>query len=258
MQVEESMLAVMFSDRWAGSHKRDDNGRIFLSYNPHSFDKILRYLRSKTIQHHHQPVMQSSINKEHQADYFTLLAHLGLLECMGYYAEESMHFSEGIRVNLSDDGKMVKAPPGPEGACHVAPRMPVGQVHFFKCAVLSDAWVFLGVNQAATLLSGNKTHTTSYGWSTMSQYQEGKYTPTGAEHWRQGDAVLFKLELIGYTMSMCSPSHPTPMSVPMVRNSCSEFVFYVSFNTPDRLGKEAGTGQVQLLKVLPEDFGRFD
>ena len=256
MQVEESMLAVMFSDRWAGSHKRDDNGRIFLNYNPHCFDKILRCLRSKAIEHQHQPMVPSSIDTEHKADYFSLLAHLGLLECMGYYAEESMHFSEGICVNLVGDIKTVEAPPSPEGACTAAPEMLADQVHFFKCAVLTDAWVFLGVNQAARLQCDNRIHTTSYGWSTFSQYQAGKRTTTGTTHWRQGDAVLFKLDLIGYTMSMCSPSHPNPISIPMVRNDRNGFVFFVSFSAPGRSGQEAQ--QVQLLKVLPEDFGRFD
>jgi uncharacterized protein (DUF1684 family) len=36
----------MFSGRWEGAHKRDDDGAVFLDYNPEFFVPILNYLRA--------------------------------------------------------------------------------------------------------------------------------------------------------------------------------------------------------------------
>jgi hypothetical protein len=45
-QVEGSFLASMFSGRWEGAHKRDDDGAVFLDYNPEFFVPILNCLRA--------------------------------------------------------------------------------------------------------------------------------------------------------------------------------------------------------------------
>lgn len=147
------MIAVMFSERWAGSHKLGEKRRIFLNYNPYCFDKILRHLRSKTLDASYQAVNRSDIDKEHAADYFVLLGHLGLLESMGYSSKENMCFVEDGNVGLTTDGRVVRVddgimklttdgrvveagvrqPKGTNYVCRATPVMPVDQVHFFKC-----------------------------------------------------------------------------------------------------------------------------
>lgn len=224
------MLAAMFSDRWAGSHKRDQDGRIFLNYNPYCFDKVLRCLRIKTIDPSYQPLLQQSVDKEHKADWYILLAHLGLLAFMGLHVDENLHFTEGIASNLHTGGYTVEAIPDQQGACKAAPPMFVGKIHFFKCTVLTDAWVFLGVNQAATFECENRLHSTSYGWSSWSLCQGGKFDKSDNLHWQAGDSIVFKLGLVLCTLSMWSTSHPTSWSIPIDRtcvNTMTPFLFFV-------------------------------
>ena len=42
--IEGSMLAIQFSGRWEDSMKKDEDGRIFLNYDPDSFKLILKEL----------------------------------------------------------------------------------------------------------------------------------------------------------------------------------------------------------------------
>ena len=46
-QVEDSLLASMFSGRWEDSLERDKDGAIFFDFNPQYFLVILDYLRTK-------------------------------------------------------------------------------------------------------------------------------------------------------------------------------------------------------------------
>ncbi len=48
-QVEDSLLATMFSGRWERGVKRDRNGAVFFDFNPQYFGYILEYLRTKKI-----------------------------------------------------------------------------------------------------------------------------------------------------------------------------------------------------------------
>ena len=47
MQVEGSHLAVMFSGRWEDCLDHDSNGRIFLDFDPYSFQQVLTTLRCR-------------------------------------------------------------------------------------------------------------------------------------------------------------------------------------------------------------------
>mmetsp|Transcript_63385 Transcript_63385/g.137994 ORF Transcript_63385/g.137994 Transcript_63385/m.137994 type:complete len:328 (+) Transcript_63385:131-1114(+) len=47
-QVQDSMLAKMFSGRWDESLKRDESGAVFLDVSPACFNVVLSYLRSRT------------------------------------------------------------------------------------------------------------------------------------------------------------------------------------------------------------------
>ena len=44
-QIEGSMLATKFSGRWEGNMKKDEDGRVFLNYDPDEFKLILKELR---------------------------------------------------------------------------------------------------------------------------------------------------------------------------------------------------------------------
>ena len=49
-QVEDSLLASMFSGRWEDNIKRDKDGAVFFDFNPQHFILILDYLRVKKIE----------------------------------------------------------------------------------------------------------------------------------------------------------------------------------------------------------------
>lgn len=48
-QAESSSLAARFNGRWEQSLDHDDQGRIFLDFDPYCFQQILFYLRSRTL-----------------------------------------------------------------------------------------------------------------------------------------------------------------------------------------------------------------
>ncbi len=47
-QVEGSFIASMFNGHWDSNHKRDQDGTVFLDYNPQYFVPILNFLQAKT------------------------------------------------------------------------------------------------------------------------------------------------------------------------------------------------------------------
>ena len=49
-QVEDSLLARIFSGRWENNIRRDQDGAVFFDFNPQDFILILDYLRVKKIE----------------------------------------------------------------------------------------------------------------------------------------------------------------------------------------------------------------
>lgn len=261
------MLAAMFSDCWIGSHKRDQTGRIFLDYNPQCFERLLRCLRSMAINPSLHHTMQPSIDKEHRADWYILLAYLGMLECMGLHAVEDMRFTTSLEANIDTDGRLMEANPFKEGQCRVAPSMCMGQVHYIKLKILTSAWIVLEVDQFAAS-GGEDTRDTCSGWSSgchdiashQAHWRGGRRSLSEHVHRQSGDNVVMKVDLVMKTISLWSRSCPCPCVLPL---NCTDlespFTLFVDFNDSlTETAGESGVAKVQLLNMLPEDFGRFD
>ena len=68
---------------WDHKHEQDDEGYIFVEYDPYCFNKILSFLRSKAIEHPDHPAPKPVIPSEHKALFNQLVAYLGLEEFFG-------------------------------------------------------------------------------------------------------------------------------------------------------------------------------
>ena len=76
-QVEESLLAAMFSGRWENVD-RDEDGHVFLDYNPELFVLVLDYLRAKKIETPDQPASLPPVAWEDAVNFRTLVDYLNL------------------------------------------------------------------------------------------------------------------------------------------------------------------------------------
>ena len=91
MQAEGSMLAAMFTGRWEEKLHRDEQGRVFLDYDPHLFQEILSYMRLRAI--HNGPSGKADpmprMDGDMQYAFQKLVKYLQLEEFMGYSSNSS-------------------------------------------------------------------------------------------------------------------------------------------------------------------------
>ncbi len=104
-QVEGSLLARMFSGRWEDSVERDQDGAVFLDYNPQYFVPILNYLRAKTFA---TQVSLPRVPEDQIMDFKSFVQYLGLSDEIfptEITPSEKFHLhSPG--VSLEEDGKV--------------------------------------------------------------------------------------------------------------------------------------------------------
>ena len=77
-QVENSLLASMFSGPWDSGHKRDKDGAVFLDYEPQYFVPVLSYLRAKTFATPENPASLPRIPEDQIKDFKNFVDYLGL------------------------------------------------------------------------------------------------------------------------------------------------------------------------------------
>ena len=77
-QVEDSLLATMFSDRWEDNIKRDKDGAVFFDFNPQHFILILDYLRVKKIATPQNPPPLPKVPEDQEESFNSLVQYLGL------------------------------------------------------------------------------------------------------------------------------------------------------------------------------------
>ena len=77
-QIEGSLLAIMFSGRWEDSVERDEDGHIFLDYNPELFACVLDYLRAKKIETPSKPALLPQVALEDAVNFRSLVDYLGV------------------------------------------------------------------------------------------------------------------------------------------------------------------------------------
>ena len=77
-QVEDSLLAAMFSGRWEDNIKRDQDGAVFFDFNPQHFILVLDYLRVKKIKTLENPPPLPKVPEDQEKSFNSLVRYLGL------------------------------------------------------------------------------------------------------------------------------------------------------------------------------------
>ena len=77
-QVEDSLLATMFSGRWEDNIKRDQDGAVFFDFNPQYFILVLDYLRAKKIATPQNPPPLPKVPEDQEESFNSLVQYLGL------------------------------------------------------------------------------------------------------------------------------------------------------------------------------------
>lgn len=77
-QIRGSYLASMFSEGQEDRLKRDENGYIFLDFNPQHFSLILDYLRSKVVETRTDPAPVPIVAFENLKSFYHLVRRVGL------------------------------------------------------------------------------------------------------------------------------------------------------------------------------------
>ena len=116
-QVEGSLLASMFRGRWEDSVQRDQDGAVFLDFNPQHFSVILNYLRVKKISSPEDPAPLPNVPEDQKTEFNILVKYLGLSDELVAHSDGgtvvrekfNMH-SEG--VTLQESGQVAVTGPG--------------------------------------------------------------------------------------------------------------------------------------------------
>ena len=77
-RVQVSLLASMFSGRWEGAHKLDNDGPVFLDYNPEFFVPVLNYLRAMEYATPGNPPSFPQLREDQIKDFQRFIHYLGL------------------------------------------------------------------------------------------------------------------------------------------------------------------------------------
>ena len=170
----------MFSGHWEDSLDHDSQGRIFLDFDPHCFQQILTFLRSRlhdlAIGHQtSQPAVEHG--KEHA--YECLVDYLGLQDALGPcltapdhdgYSSEHLKFSSvssdvvvhSWRVN--GWWTQFAVPSCSNSALMVGNAMLPGQTYYMK-VLCHEGLIFAGIAKNASLAVTSAPNNTAFGWS---------------------------------------------------------------------------------------------
>lgn len=244
-------MAARFSGRWEECLDHDDQGRIFLDFDPYCFQQILFYLRSRS--HLSSAEVTAALpeveaGKEHA--YRDLVKYLALEEYMGYSGGICSRFVEaGLGVQISAEGRKAKGTLPDERMKTMVTSPLSSHVCYIKCRLHNVVtWAFLGIGADVNFEAQcNTSAAATYGWSIDSQqYITGKALHSQVQ-WAHGDAVIFKADFASQKLSMISSQVSTPSSMPLDISADSQhkYVFMVIlFDTGD---------EVELLPVTAED-----
>ena len=256
LQAKGSLLASKFNGRWEARHQLDNQGQIFLDYDPYCFKQVLAYLRSKAIERPDRPAPQPIIAPESQAQFNALLQFLGLEEFMGchfYFDKSSAGASvSGIRTVLQKH-----TAGGYEESCLLAPAMPIGKVYHVKCEIESydGQGLFFGLTQSQELsyqtqaLAGWSTTDTSSILKHGDWHQKSEWTG-----FMEGDKVMFRVDLLSGMLHMYCPRFSRAFSVSLTKvfssslsKSSGQPVFF-------RIVMRGAEARVKLLPVMLQDM----
>lgn len=258
LQAEGSALAARFSGQWEQCLDHDDQGRIFLDFDPEVFQQILAYLRSRAI--FSSPGERPSlpqVEADKQTAYMDLVKYLVLVEFMGYSSDsdtgQPLKFSSassGVQIDHWHQRAVVSKwrqsqfctiiiEPFVQSCCCL--KLKVGRV---------EQWMFAGIaTDIPANYNQNYSLPTAHGWDDgNTQWVCGAPRHPGPSVlFGTGDTILMMANLEGkqlFLKSTRSTMHACiPLQVPIEQQN--RFAFYIMLYL-------AGD-EVELLPVTAED-----
>ena len=219
-QVEDSLLAAMFSGRWEDNIKRDQDGAVFFDFNPQHFVLVLDYLRVKKIKTPENPPPLPKVPEDQEESFSSLVQYLGLSNEIIMPSEKFNSCSPGVSLQ---EGGLVAVHDQTSGHEYVLGEnmYSEGTVNLkLKLESFKDnRWTFVGVAQEDITRARplNLDHTScrwsgSYGWG-LSRTNGGVYknasfttdeTLTNVS--KQGDTVKLILDCKAGKLSLHLPT----------------------------------------------------
>ena len=182
-QIENSLLATMFSGRSDDSLERDRDGAVFLDFNPQHFVLILEYLRGRKIAQPGQPRPLPKVADDQLEHFNNLLQYLGLSDERISKAtaprEKFKLHSPGITVR--EIGTVAVHGPDAGYKFVLGENIYRQGIVNFRLKLESfqhNDWMFVGVARGDV----NPPNTTSHRWRGSYGWRLGAY----GQEWRKG------------------------------------------------------------------------
>ena len=217
-QVENSLLATMFSGRWEESLERDQDGTVFLDFNPQYFVLILDYLRAKTIAPPGKPISLPKVTDDQSERFNNLLQYLGLSdEIVSKEITPTEKFSQhSSGVTVQESGTV--AVHGPHTGHGYILGENVYQQGIVKLKLMlesfhNDNWMCVGMVKGDVVPPNNDSYgwRGAYGWEHGTHggvYKDGSCTTetTLCYVTKQGDTVDLILDCDAAKLSLHLPN----------------------------------------------------
>ena len=257
-QARGSALAARFRGSWEQCLDRDDQGRIFLDFDPQLFQHILSYLRFCATQSDPdtRPCLPT-IEPNQQAAYMNLVNYLVLGDFMGYTGSIAFLFSSAnpeFKVTPQQNRATAISGGNKYRGIPLEPAIQGVGVVKFKISK-NQQWMFVGV--AADIADSTTFYNSpsSYGWGHSNQYyckgQNMVSSPYSQVSLRTGEVVLVKADFPGQKLLFKNLSASTVAQIPLDEpaEKQNKFVFHVIMYYAN--------DEVELLPVTAEDLSGF-
>ena len=257
-QARGSALAARFSGNWEQCLDRDDQGRIFLDFDPQLFQHILSYLRFRATQSdpHTNPRLPA-VESNQLAAYMNLIDYLVLGDLMGYTGLTAFHFSSANSdFVVTPQQATATANSGGRKYRSITLEPAITGTGLVKFKIdKNQHWMYVGIG--ADIVDNGSFYNLplTYGWGHNNQhYYKGTDTVKSISPrvmLNSGDVVLLKAEFPGnkllITSSNATAVAQIPLDVPAEEQN--KFVFHVIMYMPG--------DKVELLPVTAEDHSMF-
>ena len=218
-QVEGSLLASMFSGRWEDSLERDQDGAIFLDFNPQYFLVILDYLRAKKIATPENPAPLPKVAQDQAKSFNNLLGYLGLSDEIvpaEIVPGEKFNAHSSNVVTLQEGGTVAVHGPNVEHSYVLGENVYQQGIVRFRLKLESfqdNYWLFVGTVKADVVPPNNDSYSWpgSYGWILGSAGQVCKAGSRTGDNalknvTKQGDTVELVLDCDAAKLSLHLPT----------------------------------------------------
>lgn len=260
-QAQPSVLAAKSSGRWEGEHDMDEQGYIFLEYDPYCFSKILGFLRSKAIEHPDYPSPRPVIAAEHEAQYNQLVSYLGLDDFVGLVGLQFCFDNHGPAIALSHNHMVASFESGHEthdmALCLLSPTMQPGKVYYLKFVVCSTgADDFIGVSARADS-QRTKIMQEDAGWGCKGRALSGGRHASCAcwDGWQAAERYFMKVDLISNVLHSKCLSEANELNLPIDNRSGKTMHACLQMSRSSVDGNKGS--EVKLLPVLKQDVDNY-